>query len=1029
MKKLTGWILPALLLILILSSSSHEHVALAETAPRAAVPAASADQAVQHPSISSVLCQLHIVAATGELTEARQYACMHGLELDGDRVRVVLESQPGLFSAALSAARQMGLTVETTYGDWVQALAPVSLLLEIANVDSIRLVRPPHLGLPLAQTGEGVAVIGADAWHSAGYRGNGIKIAIFDLGFQDYATLIASGDLPGNVIVESFRSDGDISAGTEHGTACAEIAHDMAPDAQLYLLNFETDVEFGNAVDYAISQGIRIASCSIGWLGAGAFDGTGPICQIVNNAYEQGIFWAQAAGNQANKHWEGTWFDPDDDAVHNFSADDESQSITAANNSIIQANLVWDDTWGSSSNDYDLYLYDAEYGVVASSTDHQDGDGNPSELLHYEVGPSGGGIYHLVIQKASGSQPAQLELYCFSQAFEHQVPASSLIIPADAQGAIAAGAVRWSTDALESFSSRGPSNDGRLKPDFTAPDGISSVTYSGSFYGTSAAAPHVAGAAALVRELYPSYTVSDTVTFLAQRAVDLGGVGLDNEHGYGRVYLGPVPQNPTSTASPSPTSSPTQVATSTPTPTAASTQTTITLQQGNNGYRGCDDTYIYQWAPDASYCWQEQLKVGYKQQNAALLHFDLSPIPPGAAITQATLQLYVSGWSGSDLTFGAYALLRNFDACQATWNHALSTNPWGLPGCNDTATDRRPSPESSVTTSGIGLWYDFDLTAITQDWVSGNLPNYGILLRSASPLATPSIYIASAQTATTSLRPKLVITYQTAANPTPSHTPSPTATAVPSYTHTPTATAALPTASPTPTDTPAPTTPTATATATLTSPSPTPTTWPATLTIGHITDAHIGGNWVYSQRLPVTVGEASLRAQVLIDTGDCTEHGTESETLDYMDLITSNATVPWRAVMGNHDEPPVFVQYVGPLEWSWDVGGYRLIGINTEAIDYTALDQALTMDRPCIVFGHFPLSWCDPSDQAKLRQRFATYDVPIYVAGHTHEDSIETDPESGTLLLTGQRAGLGHYRLVTLEGFEVVSISFENAWD
>ncbi|GAF93381.1 unnamed protein product, partial [marine sediment metagenome] len=120
--------------------------------------------------------------------------------------------------------------------------------------------------------------------------------------------------------------------------------------------------------------------------------------------------------------------------------------------------------------------------------------------------------------------------------------------------------------------------------------------------------------------------------------------------------------------------------------------------------------------------------------------------------------------------------------------------------------------------------------------------------------------------------------------------------------------------------------------------------------------------------------------------------------------------------------------HIGPLHWSWDVGGYRLIGINTENINYTALDGALTTDKPCVIFGHFPLSWCTPADQIKLRQRFLTYDIPIYVAGHTHADSLETDPYSGTLLLTGQRSGLGHYRLITLHGFEVDSIEFKSAY-
>lgn len=266
--------------------------------------------------------------------------------------------------------------------------------------------------------------------------------------------------------------------------------------------------------------------------------------------------------------------------------------------------------------------------------------------------------------------------------------------------------------------------------------------------------------------------------------------------------------------------------------------------------------------------------------------------------------------------------------------------------------------------------------------------------------------------------------------PTAAHTATQTASNTPTHTSkltlTPTVTAPvsstpteIPTVTSTPTHTPSPTS----------TPTPTATTTPtqATLIIGHITDAHIGLGWLESQRLPLVVSTLSQEAEVMVDTGDCTAHGTAAECAEYVDLVTGSATIPWRAVMGPLDSPHTFEAHIGPLEWSWDFGGYRLIGINTEAINYTALDQALTTGKPCIIFGHFPLDQCSPADQNKLRQRFLTYDIPIYIAGHAHLNSLETDPYSGTLLLIGQRTVRCHYRLITLRGFEVESIEFKLA--
>jgi pimeloyl-ACP methyl ester carboxylesterase len=230
-----------------------------------------------------------------------------------------------------------------------------------------------------------------------------------------------------------------------------------------------------------------------------------------------------------------------------------------------------------------------------------------------------------------------------------------------------------------------------------------------------------------------------------------------------------VPSTPTATAVQTPTRTPTATQTATLTPTGSVTATpsttatpAATLTPTETTVTDCEDTYIYMYDPDNvdDYWGQSQFKVGYKQRYAALLRFDLSAIPSNATVTEASLQVYAEGWSGSDIPLGAYYIRRTTTIGEATWNQAEVGNNWDVPGCNDTSTDRRPSAESTVTTSGTHDWYDFDLTAVVQGWVSGTLPNNGVLLRGQSSISSHSFSFASADNGALSSRPKLVVTYQ-----------------------------------------------------------------------------------------------------------------------------------------------------------------------------------------------------------------------------------------------------------------------------
>jgi hypothetical protein len=75
-----------------------------------------------------------------------------------------------------------------------------------------------------------------------------------------------------------------------------------------------------------------------------------------------------------------------------------------------------------------------------------------------------------------------------------------------------------------------------LKPDLVAPDGFETASFS-HFYGTSAAAPYVAGICALVRQRYPEFTPSQVKAYLESKALDLGAAGKDNVYGSGLVRL------------------------------------------------------------------------------------------------------------------------------------------------------------------------------------------------------------------------------------------------------------------------------------------------------------------------------------------------------------------------------------------------------------------------------------------------------------------------------------------------------------
>jgi len=370
-------------------------------------------------------------------------------------------------------------------------------------------------------------VIGADRWQVAGFTGHGVRIAIIDSGFDGYQSQLGVG-LPDQVHALSFRADGRLESGSEHGALAARIIHSIAPRAELYLANFSTVREFADLVAYLVDERVQVVSFSLGFVHNGPGDGTGEVDSIVSKAVDSGMLWMVAAGNWARQHWAGAFIDRDNNFINDFVPGVEGNGRSYRAGDLITVSLRWDEPWGVACTDYDLELFGPDDSLVRASRDSQVCSGNPVESV--QVLATRSGRYRArIVQAGSSGQTPRLQLLMLGspdsgQPLDYFVTAGSLAEPADHPGVLTIGAEDpFDAGAVASFSSHGPTKDGRPKPDLVAPTGTATgaeITFS----GTSAATPHAAGAAALLFEAFPGAVAADIMRELRERATPVSPV-------------------------------------------------------------------------------------------------------------------------------------------------------------------------------------------------------------------------------------------------------------------------------------------------------------------------------------------------------------------------------------------------------------------------------------------------------------------------------------------------------------------------
>lgn len=502
--------------------------------PRASV----GDGTVAGPCVRGVLSHVLAVLRTDGEASALAAARAAGLGLQGTSLPVVIERFDDSMRGRLEEA---GFQVARHYEDLALCTVTVPDLAEAAATWSEVTIRAPHRPIPCVVS-EGVALTGAASWHAHGFTGAGAKVAVIDVGFQGLSQAVAAGEIPADVVTVDFTGYGMESL-SRHGTAVAEIVHDMAPDAELTLINTYSEVDLGNAKDYCISHGIRVINHSVGYENTGGHDGTGVVCDIANDAAAHGILWANAIGNHAYNHYRGTFVDADGDSLHDFASNPivEFNSLgTLSPGQTVWIYLSWS-AWPTTSEDFDLYLCRKNGGawdVVASSLNRQTGSQPPTEEVGLSI-PSAG-EYAVAVRSYRTTQPHDVTILSAFHSLQYRTFAGSLLQPADAVGAFAVGAIakeNWTTGPQEASSSQGPTYDGRTKPEIAGPDRVATLTSGPGFSGTSVASPHVAGAAALIVGAFPQWTLQQAWDCLATHAVDMGSAGQDNVYGWGRLDL------------------------------------------------------------------------------------------------------------------------------------------------------------------------------------------------------------------------------------------------------------------------------------------------------------------------------------------------------------------------------------------------------------------------------------------------------------------------------------------------------------
>jgi len=503
--------------------------------------------------------------------------------IDGNRVLVAARAkQISQTDAFLHALVKMGMQVIDVTRDsalitgWLNA-SQIPDLLKVPNFSAATAVTRHVTRAGSIQT-QGDAVINGAAFRlGEGVDGFGQKVGVISDSVNQVgggiAASQATGDLP--PVVQVLQ---DFVGGSDEGRAMLEIVHDVAPGAALA---FHTAVGgaavFANAIRALAAAGCNVIVDDIGYFNSPVYN-AGRMGQAVEEVWRQGVFYATAAGNDGDFAWRGN-FSPiraqvgTINGVFNNFGGSVLQPFTLPVGQFIDFKFNWDNPYlegGSPLPNYQVtadlavHVVNLNTGAILATfnTNNLVTDEAYERILFLNLPAFGTNSFAFAFQLVAGTAPSRITWIDIGSS----VPtinvvgegASTIYGQVLAENAMAVGAVDWVTPNVpEVFSSLGgnlpivaddltgarfATPQIRQKPNVMGPDGVSTTLAGFSpFFGTSAAAPHIAAAAALLLQQATGSTNANVFEHLEGTSIPLPGTnGFDAKSGWGRVFLRPL---------------------------------------------------------------------------------------------------------------------------------------------------------------------------------------------------------------------------------------------------------------------------------------------------------------------------------------------------------------------------------------------------------------------------------------------------------------------------------------------------------